>query len=120
MPALFPVGSMVTVTAKSPVPVAGHGGDHTGRKGKVRGYADLKPLLKGTGEVMHIVDLGYKDLTKDGDQWVWYDKPFFVPNETPNPPAYGPQGPTGGRIHGVESLPEQRVDWIEVPASCLS
>lgn len=120
MPALFPVGSMVTVTAKSSVPVAGNNGDHTGRKGKVRGYADLKPLLKGTGEVLHIVDLGYKDPNKEGDQWVWYGEPFFVPDTLPNPPQYGPNGPTGLKIHGEGPFPDHRVDWIEVPGSCLS
>ncbi len=113
MTALFPIGSMVTVTAKSLVPVAGHAGDHTGRKGKVRGYTDLSPK---SGDIIHVVDLGQLV----DKVWTWYSEPFFVTNETPNPEAYGPQGPTGRRIHGVESFPDQRVDWIEVPASCLS
>lgn len=117
MSALFPVGSMVTVTKPLPegVKVAGHGGDHTGRKGKVRAYADLSPLYKG-GDVHHIVDLGYKD----GDTWVWYGEPFFVPNGVANPQAYGPGGALPYKIHGIDTLPDQRVDWIEVPASCLS
>ncbi len=112
MATLFPIGSMVTVTAKSPVSVAGHAGDHTGRKGKVRGYTDLFPK---SGDIIHIVDLGQLV----DKVWTWYGEPFFVPNETPNPPEYGPQGPTGRKIHG-DALPDQRVDWIEVPASCLS
>lgn len=112
MPALFPIGSMVTVTKAASVPVAGHGGDHTGRKGKVRGYADLAPLYKD-GDVLHIVDLGYWDAVEK--KWVWYGEAFFVPNETPNPTDQ-----YGRRIHGEALLPEQRVDWIEVPASCLS
>jgi hypothetical protein len=112
MATLFPIGSMVTVTGKSPVPVAGHAGDHTGRKGKVRGYTDLSPK---SGDIIHVVDLGHLV----DKIWLWYDEPLYVPNETPNPSEYGPQGPTGRKIHG-ESLPAQRVDWLEVPASCLS
>jgi hypothetical protein len=116
MAAIFKIGRMVTVTGKSTIPVAGHGGDHTGRRGKVRGYADLS-----ADDIIHIVDLGHMVDTEGGGQvWEWYDKPFFVPNETPNPPAYGPGGQLPYRIHGVEQLPDQRVDWIEVPASCLS
>ena len=102
MAAIFPIGSKVTVTAKSSVPVAGHSGDHTGKTGKVRSYTDLSPK---SGDIIHIIDL---------------DTPFMVPDETPNPQGFGPAGPTGRPIHGVESLPDQRVDWIEVPASCLS
>jgi hypothetical protein len=102
MAAIFSVGSKVTVTAKSPVPVAGHGGDHTGKTGKVRGYTDLSPK---SGDIIHIIDL---------------DEPFMVPNETPNPQAYGPQGMLPHKIHGVDRLPDQEVTWIEVPASCLS
>ena len=100
MGTLFPIGKKVKVTAKSSVPVAGSGDDHTGKTGTVRSYADL-----AKEDVIHIVDL---------------DEPLVVPDGTPNPPAYGPNGPTGQRIHGDAPRPDMKVDWIEVPASCLS
>ncbi|HEX8838262.1 MAG TPA: hypothetical protein VF748_15070 [Candidatus Acidoferrum sp.] len=114
MPTLFKPGTMVVVSAPTPagVKVSGNGGDHTGKKGKVRGYADLSPLYSG-GDVHHIVDLAYWD--EDGKKWVWYGTPFSVPNETPNPPDQ-----YGRKIHGDAPLPDQPVHWIEVPASCLS
>ena len=90
MGALFPVGKKVTVTAKSPVPVAGNGDDHTGKIGKVRGYTDL-----AKEDIIHVIDL---------------DEPLFV--HGPNDPKFDPA--TGTPIRG------NQVNWIEVPASCLS
>jgi hypothetical protein len=87
---LFPVGKKVKVTARSQVPVAGSGDDHTGKTGKVRGYTDL-----ANEDVIHIVDL---------------DEPLFV--HLPNQPQFDPM--TGASLRG------HQVDWIEVPASCLS
>jgi hypothetical protein len=89
MARLFTVGKKVTVTAKTPVPVAGSSDDHTGKTGVVRGYTDL-----AEEDVIHIVDL---------------DEPFFVhgTNESQFDPRTG------------EKLPGHQVDWIEVPASCL-
>jgi hypothetical protein len=91
MAAIFPVGSNVTVTAKSPVPVAGSGDDHTGKTGRVHGYADLAPK---SGDIIHVVDL---------------DEPMFV--HLPNEPQFDPN--TGEKLQG------HKVEWIEVPASCL-
>jgi len=87
---LFPVGKKVKITAKSPFPVAGSGDDHTGKTGKVRGYADL-----AKEDVIHIIDL---------------DEPMFV--YLPGQPQFDPQ--TGEKMQG------HQVAWIEVPASCLS
>jgi hypothetical protein len=90
MGTLFPVGKKVKIIAKSPVPVAGSGEDHTGKTGKVRSYTDL-----AKDDVIHVVDL---------------DEPFFV---------YGPNDPKFDSISGAPVLGNQ-VDWIEVPGSCLS
>jgi hypothetical protein len=87
--ALFSVGKKVTVTAKTTVPVAGSSDDHTGKTGTVRGYTDL-----AKDDIIHIVDL---------------DAPFFVYG--PNDPQFDPM--TGAKVQG------NKVDWIEVPASCL-
>lgn len=89
MGTLFSIGSKVTVTKKSPVPVAGSGDDHTGKTGKVRAYTDL-----AKDDVIHIVDL---------------DEPMFV--YLPNEPLFDPK--TGEKTKG------HQVDWVEVPASCL-
>jgi hypothetical protein len=75
MAALFPIGKQVTVTAKSPVPVAGSA-DAIGKTGKVRGYADL-----AKDDVIHIVDL---------------DEPIFV--YLPGMPQFDPQ--TGEKLQG--------------------
>jgi hypothetical protein len=89
MSTLFPEGKKVTITAKSPVPVAGSGDDHTGLTGRVRGYTDL-----AKEDVIHIIDL---------------DEPLFV--HGPNDPKFDP--------HTGEPTKGHQVDWIEVPASCL-
>lgn len=91
MGTMFKVGSKVTVTGKSPVPVAGSGpnDDHTGKTGKVRSYTDLSQ-----DDIIHVVDL---------------DEPMFV--HGPNDPKFNPL--TGEKTRGTQ------VDWIEVPASCL-
>lgn len=89
MGALFPIGSKVTVTAKSPVPVSGSGDDHTGKTGKVRAYTDLAKT-----DIIHVVDL---------------DEPVFV--HLPNEPKFDPA--TGELLRG------HQIDWIEVPGSCL-
>jgi hypothetical protein len=91
MGALFPVGKKVTVAAKSPVPVAGSDDDHTGKTGRVRGYTDL-----AKEDVIHVIDL---------------DEPFFVHDA--NQPQFDPK--TGEKNPAAMS----KVDWIEVPASCL-
>jgi hypothetical protein len=90
MGTLFPIGKKVKVIAKSPVPVAGSGDDHTGKTGKVRAYADL-----AKEDVIHVVDL---------------DEPMFV--HLPNQPQFDPM--TGEKTQG------HQIDWIEAPASCLS
>jgi hypothetical protein len=90
MSVFFPVGKKVKITAKSPVPVAGDGDDHTGKTGTVRGYNDM-----AVEDVIHVIDL---------------DEPLFV---------HGPNDPKFDPITG-EKTPGHRVDWVEVPASCLS
>jgi len=90
MGTLFPIGKKVTVTAKSSVPVAGSGDDHTGKTGRVRAYTDL-----AKDDIIHIVDL---------------DEPFFV---------YGPNDPKFDQLTG-KPVQGNKVDWIEVPGSCLS
>ena len=91
MSKIFKIGSTVTVTGKTTVPVAGSavGEDHTGKTGKVRGYTDLSK-----DDVIHIVDL---------------DPPIFV--NLPGQPQF--DSTTGEKLKG------HQVDWIEVPASCL-
>ena len=88
---MFPIGKKVKVIAKSSVPVSGSGDDHTGKTGKVRAYTDL-----AREDVIHVVDL---------------DEPLFV--HLPNQPQFDPM--TGASLQG-----QHRIDWIEVPASCLS
>jgi len=90
MGTLFPVGKKVKIIARSPVKVAGSGDDHTGKTGKVRGYTDL-----AKDDIIHVIDL---------------DEPFFV---------HGPNDPKFDPMSGVATQ-GNRVDWIEVPASCLS
>lgn len=89
MTTLFPVGKKVTITGKSPVPVAGSADDHTGKTGKVRAYTDL-----AQEDIIHVIDL---------------DEPMSV--FLPNQPQFDPA--TGAK------LPGHQVHWIEVPASCL-
>ncbi len=90
MGTLFPVGKKVKVVAQSLVPVAGSSADHTGKTGKVRAYTDL-----AREDVIHVIDL---------------DEPMFV--HLPDQPQFDPM--TGAKLQG------HQVDWIEVPASCLS
>lgn len=90
MATLFAVGKKVKIIAKSPVPVAGSNDDHTGKTGTVRSYTDL-----AREDVIHVIDL---------------DEPVFV--YLPNQPQFDP-------ISG-DKVPGHRVDWVEVPASCLS
>jgi hypothetical protein len=89
MAKLFAVDKKVTVTGKSPVPVAGSNDDHTGKSGTVRGYVDLSKE-----DVVHIIDLS---------------EPVFV---------HGPNDPKFDALTGEKTRGNQ-VDWIEVPASCL-
>jgi hypothetical protein len=86
----FPIGKKVKVTAKSPVPVAGSNDDHTGKTGTVRAYTDMLQE-----DVIHVITL---------------DEPLvvFLPSE----PLYDP-------VSGAK-LPGHKVEWIEVPGSCLS
>ncbi len=90
MSTLFSIGKKVKVIAKSPVPVAGSGDDHTGKTGWVRAYTDL-----AKEDVIHVINL---------------DEPMFV--HLPNESQFDPN--TGVKLRG------HQVDWIEVPASCLS
>ena len=64
--------------------------DATGKTGKVRGYTDL-----AKEDIIHVVAL---------------DDPMFV--YLPNEPQFDPK--SGDKLQG------HQVDWVEVPASCLS
>lgn len=95
MTAFYPRGTQVTIRTGTH---AGH--DLAGMTGKVDGHFDMTATAS--------------DITHR----VWLDKPFFVPDGKPNPVLYGPQGPTERKIHG-EHMPDLRIDYVEVPASCL-
>lgn len=101
MTTLFPEGKKVTITGKSPIPVAGSNDDHTGKTGRVRGYTDL-----AKDDVIHIVDLGHYE---EGE---WIPDPILMPDTSQ--PQFDP-------MTGEKNLAAvHKIHWVEVPASCLS